>query len=226
MSKSKISVLAAAIVVLLGAVPAWAQVRPEVSVTVGWTFADGVSATDPILAGGQLYDRVDPKDSFNWGLGLGIPVNDNVELGFLFGQQPSTLIAGGTTEKEIGDFTTNTYHGYFGYNFGEADAKVRPYFLFGLGATNYGGVDFTRSNGQPGTIASFTQFSTTWGAGVKGYGAGHVGYRAGASWTPTYIKSDSVGWWCDPYWGCYLVGDHKYSNQFNVNGGVVFRFGG
>src|SRR4249920_2453354 len=132
---SKNSVLAAAFIVLMGAVPAFAQdVRPELSITVGWTFADGVSATSPILAGGQLYDRVDPKDSFSWGLGFGFPVNENVELGFLFGQQPSTLIAGGTTEKEIGDFTTNTYHGYFGYNFGPGDAKVRPYFLFGLGA--------------------------------------------------------------------------------------------
>jgi hypothetical protein len=221
---SKNSVLAAALIVLIGAVPAFAQdVRPELSITVGWTFSDGVSG-DPVLAGGQFYDRVDPKDSFNWGLGFGFPVNENVELGFLFGQQPSTLLAGGTTEKEIGDFTTNTYHGYFGYNFGPGDAKVRPYFLFGLGATSYGGVDFTRANGQAGSIASFTQFSTTWGAGVKGYGSGHVGYRAGASWTPTYIKSDSVGWWCDPYWGCYVVGDPQYANQFSLNGGVLFKF--
>ena len=142
---------------------------------------------DPFLAGGQLYYRFDRRTR-SAGVG-GFPVNENVELGFLFGQQPSTLVAGGTVEKEIGDFTTNTYHGYFGYNFGPGDAKVRPYFLFGLGATNYGGTDYTGPNGRSGTLAAFTQFSTTWGAGVKGYGSGHVGYRAGASWTPTYIKS-------------------------------------
>jgi len=43
-------------------------------------------------------------------------------------------------------------------------------------------------------------------------------------WTPTYIKSDAAGWWCDPYWGCYLVGNAQYSNQFDINGGVTFRF--
>ena len=48
--------------------------------------------------------------------------------------------------------------------------------------------------------------------------------RIGLQWTPTYIKSDAVGWWCDPWFGCYLVGDPQYANQFEINGGVVFRF--
>ncbi|MET0213234.1 MAG: hypothetical protein ABW292_09540 [Vicinamibacterales bacterium] len=39
-----------------------------------------------------------------------------------------------------------------------------------------------------------------------------------------YIKSDAAGWWCDPYWGCYLVGDPQYSNQFGFTGGVTIRF--
>ena len=213
-----------ALATVVMASPALAQEkRVEVSVLFGWTFADGVDGQAVPTEKG-IFDRLDPKDSFKWGLGVGFLTTENAEVGFMFGQQMTTLQAGGTSTVDIGDMSINTYHGYFGYNFGEADAKVRPYFLFGLGATNYGGVDFTRSNGQPGTIASFTQFSTTWGAGVKGYGAGHVGYRAGASWTPTYIKSDSVGWWCDPYWGCYVVGDPQYANQFSLNGGVLFKF--
>ena len=200
------------------------ETRAELSAFAGWTFSDGVSGTSVRAPDGNTYDRVDPKDSASWGFSFGILAGPNAEVGFIYGQQPSKLVLGGTADRELGDMSVKNYHGYFGYNFGEADAKVRPYFLFGLGATNYGGVDFTRSNGQPGTIASFTQFSTTWGAGVKGYGAGHVGYRAGASWTPTYIKSDSVGWWCDPYWGCYVVGDPQYANQFSLNGGVLFKF--
>ena len=38
---------------------------------------------------------------------------------------------------------------------------------------------------------SETQFSTTWGLGVKVFGGSNVGFRAGMQWTPTYIKSDS-----------------------------------
>jgi hypothetical protein len=44
------------------------------------------------------------------------------------------------------------------------------------------------------------------------------------AWTPTYIKSDAEGWWCDPYWGCYTVGSAQYSNQFQLAGGITLRF--
>jgi len=40
----------------------------------------------------------------------------------------------------------------------------------------------------------------------------------------TYIKSDSTGWWCDPYWGCYVTQDAQFSNQFQFAGGLSFRF--
>ena len=59
---------------------------------------------------------------------------------------------------------------------------------------------------------------------MKVFGGSNVGFRAGMQWTPTYIKSDSEGWWCDPYWGCYIVADAKYANQFQFNGGLTIRF--
>ena len=210
---------------LLSAGPALAQTkRVEVSALVGWTFADGVSG-DPIrAANGNTYDRVDPKDSFNWGFSVGGLATDNVEIGFLFGQQKSTLQISGTATTDLGNMSINTYHGYFAYNFGDPEGAIRPYVLAGLGATNYGGVGFTRADGSAGETASKTQFSTTWGAGVKFFMSPAVGARFGIRWTPTYIKSDAEGWWCDPYWGCYVVGDAQYSNQWDFSGGVTFRF--
>ena len=196
-----------ALATVVMASPALAQEkRVEVSVLLGWTFADGVEGQSVATPSG-VFDRIDPKDSFKWGLGFGVLATENAEVGFLFGQQMTTLQAGGTSTVDIGDSTISTYHGYFGYNWGDSDATARPYALIGLGATNYGGVDFTRANGQPGTIGSETQFSTTWGAGVKFFPSPSVGARVGIHWTPTYIKSDAAGYWCDPYWGCYMVGD-------------------
>jgi opacity protein-like surface antigen len=204
--------------------PAMAQDKKvEVSVLVGWTFSDGVDG-DPVTTATGIYDRIDPKDSFKWGLGAGVMVTPNAEVGFLFGQQPTTLTAGGTRTIDVGDMSVSTYHGYFGYNFGDPDATVRPYLFGGIGATNFSSVDYTRSNGQSGTIGGETQFSTTWGAGLKFFPSPSVGARFGVQWTPTYIKSDAVGWWCDPYWGCYLVGNAQYSNQWDVGGGITFRF--
>ena len=213
-----------ALATVVMASPALAQEkRAEVSVLLGWTFSDGVDG-QAIPTPSGVFDRVDPKDSFKWGLGVGFLTTENAEVGFLFGQQMSTLQASGTSTVDVGDFTINTYHGYFGYNWGESDAPVRPYALIGLGATNYSGVDYTRANGQPGEIGSETQFSTTWGAGVKFFPSPSVGARFGMHWTPTYIKSDPGGYWCDPYWGCYMVGDAQYSNQWDISGGITFRF--
>ena len=74
-------------------------------------------------------------------------------MGFIYGNQPSTLQAGGTTTKDIGDMSVSTYHGTFTYNFGESDATIRPYLMGGLGATSFGEVVYTRANGVAGTIA-------------------------------------------------------------------------
>jgi opacity protein-like surface antigen len=214
----------AVVAVVVAAAPALAQSpKVEVSGIFEWTFSDGVTG-DPVLAGdGNIYDAVDASDSFNWGFMIGVNATDNMEVGFLFGQQQSTLEITGTATREIGDLSINSYHGYFAYNFGPADAPVRPYVLGGFGATNYGGVDFT-VGGVSGTTDSSTRFSTTWGGGVKIFPAPRVGVRAGVRWTPTYIKSDAAGWWCDPFWGCYVVGDAQYANQFEMSGGVTLRF--
>jgi opacity protein-like surface antigen len=222
---SKRIVCLAAFAAVVCAVPAAAQDhRAEVGVVFGWTFSDGVEGDETLAGDGQIYNRVDSTDSFKWALDIGVLVTENAEVGFLFGQQLSTAEISGTTTREVGDLTVSTYHGYFAYNFGDPDAIARPYIMGGLGATNFGSVDYTTVGGASGSTNSGTQFSSTWGAGVKVYPRPNVGVRFGVQWTPTYIKSDAVGWWCDPFWGCYLVGDAQYSNQFDLSGGVTFRF--
>ena len=212
---------------LVWAVPASAQQpRAEISLLVGWVLSDGVDGEsrgdgrrrnlrpdrpeglrqvgpDGWRAARRLRQRgsrvhVWPADEYRWRSAA-----------------PPTF--------EVGDWTINNYHGYFAYNFFEDDAIVRPYILGGLGATSFGSVDYTRPQRRTGTVDGETQFSTTWGTGVKFY-AGNVGARIGLQWTPTYIKSDAAGWWCDPWYGCYLVGDPQYANQFEISGGILFRF--
>jgi opacity protein-like surface antigen len=209
--------------VLWSVTPTSAQ-KAEVYGLFAWTLSDGVDAEQSVLAGdGNIYDGVSTSDSASWGLGGGFHVNDRVEVGFLFMQQMTTLEITGTNTLEIGDMNVNTYHPYISFNFGETDARMRPYALIGLGATNFSSVDFT-ALGVARSTQSNTQFSTTWGAGIKMYFSPNVGIRVGVQWTPTYIKTDSEGWWCDPYWGCYVVGDPQYSNQLHFAGGVTARF--
>ena len=205
-----------AMVVAAAAATAPAQdARVELSGTAGWTFSDGVNV-------GTLDNapiRVDPKDAFSWGARIGFLVNENFEVGGLFNLQSTDLEASGIINRSIGQ-TIYNYHGYIAYNFGAADATVRPYFLGGLGATQYGSLQ-----GAQGNVGGETQFSTTWALGLKMFpSGGNFGIRLEGRWTPTYIKSDAAGYWCDPYWGCYTVGDAQYANQFELSGGLTLRF--
>ncbi len=119
-----------AFLVSLTAVPAFAQEpKAEVGVFFGWVFSDGVSGDNFRAANGNIYNRVDPKDSFGWGLDVGVMVGPNAEVGFIYANQPTTLQVSGTTTTDVGDQTTNSYHGYVGYNFGESSARLRPYFV-------------------------------------------------------------------------------------------------
>ena len=224
----KHAVLAAA---LFGAsaAPVLAQTpKVEVSVIYGFTFSDGVSGNNVVAGDGNIYNRLDPKDGGSLGLSVGFHVTENAEIGFMYAHQTSKLVAGGTRERELGDLGVSSYHGYFGYNFAPNDSHMVPFIYGGLGATNFSSVDTTTgpiaAPSATRTIPGETQFSTTWGGGVKFFPAPHIGIRVVGSFTPTYIKSDAAGWWCDPYWGCYLVGNAQYSNQLSLSGGVTLRF--
>ncbi len=203
---------------------AWAQEkRVELSGNIGYTLSDGVSGSSTTV-NGEDFTRIDPKDSVNYGGRIGFMVTPNIEVGGLFSLQSTTLQLGGIATADIGDEKLYNYHGYIAYNFGEGDAKVRPYILGGVGATQFGSVN-TTIGGRQHTIDGNSKFSTTWALGVKVFPSPNFGLRFEARWTPTYIKSDAAGWWCDPYWGyCYVVGNAQYANQFDFGGGITLRF--
>jgi hypothetical protein len=197
--------------------------KVDVSLLFGYTLSDGVSGDARKAADGNTYDRIDPKDSMFYGIAGGVYVTPGFEIGFMWRRQTTTIQISGTTTKDLGEANIDGYHPFFAYHFGDAEAKVRPYILMGIGATTYGGFSYTAPDGSLQNVTGDTQFSTTWGAGVKLYASRNVGFQLGMQWTPTYIKSDPSGYWCGWY-GCYLVGDPQYSNQLEFFGGVTFRF--
>lgn len=217
-------VFVCALLVLAMASPAWAQShRGDISVLFGYSLSDGVTGGPYFAPDGAAYDRIEPKDSMMFGVSGGFFVSPGWEIGFMWRQQPTTLEMSGTKTVELGDSTISGYHGFFAYHFGESGVNVRPYILFGLGATHYGGFSYKDPGGVTQDAGGETQFSSTIGAGVKAFASKNVGVQAGIQWTPTYIKSDPAGYWCGWY-GCYVVGDAQYSSQFEFFGGIVFRF--
>jgi hypothetical protein len=196
----------------------------EGSGRVGWTFADGVSASGSVTASdGSIYNRVDPADSMSWGFTLGVFLSRALEVEFIFDRQQTTLEVSGTRTVEVDSLDIGNYHGALAYNFGREDSSMRPYFFAGVGATSYSPLSFVGADGKAREIAGQTRLSPTFGGGVKVY-RGRIGARAEMRMTPTYIKSDTTGWWCDPYWGCYATSKSQYAWQIQMTGGVTVRF--
>jgi hypothetical protein len=213
----------AALAVLVASAPrADAQVA-EISGNYGYTFSEGVSGDDVVGGDGNTYNELNPTSSQSYHFTFGITPTQNVEVGFLWGRQQSQLEAKGTATVIVGDMNVDNYHGYFAYNFGEPQGAVRPFVVAGIGATNYGSVSFTGVSGRR-EIDGVSRFSTMFGGGVKAYLGRNVGVKVTGRWTPTYIKSEAAGWWCDPFWGCYVISDSQYSNQFDFSGGLLLRF--
>ena len=219
------------IVLVLGVTAGMAQdyKKFEISPYIGGTLSEGVDV-DPFRIPNTsiTVDRVSPKSSLSWGTGFDYNATENFAVGFNFGQQFSKLRIHqqGAGDLDAADLSVYNYHGILTYNFGETDAKIRPFFFGGLGATQYSSGEFSVAGFTSTGKLSETQFSTTWGGGVKFQASKSLGFKVAGRWTPTYIKSDPAGVWCDPYWWntCWVIGDSQYSNQFEVSAGVVIRF--
>ena len=217
--------VAIAALVVLSPSPASAQ-EPRIEITGfgGYTVSEGVNVDRGSLVS-EFIDKVNPTSGTSFGAGVGVFVSDYAQVGFQWSQQDSNLEVDGTTKRNVASLTVNNYHGVFTYNFAEPGAQVVPFAFGGVGVTEY----------SPGDVMGLaiegeTQFSSTWGGGVKLYPLPRVGISLTGRWTPTYIKSDVAGIYCSPYWspyypsGCVALPDPDYSNQLEITGGISLRF--
>lgn len=197
--------------------------RVEAGFGIGYTASEGVTSdARPLL--GQVYDSLEVESGASFHFNFGVFFNDHMQGEFLFARQNSRLLAEGPSASlDVSELAVYNYHFNFVYNWGERDAKVRPYAFGGLGATNYSfGANLI--SGSTGDLPGETRFSSTWGGGVKFYFSPSVGAKVGLRWTPTYISSESAGVWCDPFYGCWPLSTAQYSNQFDTSVGLTVRF--
>jgi opacity protein-like surface antigen len=203
----------------------FAQKEPKIEIIpfFGYSLSEGVDIDDAEIPGDRTVNRLDPTSGMSYGFETDFLLGENFYLGFNFSNQDSNLqgTVVGEGKQNFTDMSVQNYHGILGYNLGDSDAPLRPYFFGGLGATHYSPGDI-----EGYSVDSSSQFSSTWGGGVKYYFSDNVGARFGARWTPTYINSDASGIWCSPYiWGgCWVVGNANYSHQFEMSAGLALRF--
>jgi hypothetical protein len=224
------------VLILLTASTALAQPpKFELKGSLSWVLANGISFSGQEVdfpdGSTQVFNRIEPEDGVSFGLGLGVYANRNVEVAFLWDRHVSEMTLSGQpnsvsfqTTMKVSDMNIDSYHGVVIYNWGSYLDQIRPFLYGGLGSTVYGGLEFKDLYGLPRSTSAKGKFSSTWGAGVKFYPARSFGIQAHFKWTPTYIKSDPGGYWCDPWYGCYTTSNADYSNQWAFGGALLARF--
>ena len=209
----------------IGSAPIAAQgVSFVVSGFGGYSGNEGIKGKGFLAANGETYDTLTPGNGGHYGFTFGV-TEGHGEYGFMFRRQMSSLTASGTATTLIGDMPITSYHGYLAYYFGDPDNRFHPYVSAGVGATNFGRVDFTMATGGDASIAGRTEFSATFGAGLRTWFNRSFGMRFGVQWTPIYLTEKPDAVWCDDN-SCHAWGYPQYSNQVEASIGVLFRFGG
>jgi len=217
MSRARILLVAALLLVTAFAPVATAQSGLEITPTVGYRFNSTISTDSS-----AYIDSVDVPGSVSFGLTVEYPVHPNLNVEFLWSHQSSDLKADfrgappAGTNEEFASLNVDTIQIGGLWQSGRRGDKVRGYVDFLLGASILG---------PSGDFDTLTRFSMTLGCGAKFRISDKVGVRLGARWMPVYINSSDSGYyWCDPYWGCYEYYDTNYLNQFDTHVGISFKF--
>jgi len=203
-----------AIVILGGFVTSVLAQNIEVTAHAGGQINGGLDLST------SLFHRIEVGNGVNYGLTAGYLLGDHYGIEFQWNRNTADTRAqpiGGFSSIKLFTLKQNQYMANLLFHLTPREAKMRPFFLFGLGAN---ALD-PETNGVRGT----TRFVFALGGGVKYNVSHHFGLRGQFKWTPTYISTTNGGYWCDPFWGgCWAVGNDHYLNEFDVTGGVTFRF--
>jgi Outer membrane protein beta-barrel domain len=95
------------------------------------------------------------------------------------------------------------------YQFGEAEARLRPFAFGGAGATLFSAHD----------LESDTKAAFGFGAGVKYFRWRTVGVRGQFRYKPTWLNDDSEGSFCAPFGFC-----QSWLQQVDIGIGAIVRF--
>jgi opacity protein-like surface antigen len=156
----------------------------------------------------------------NYGVTAGYLFGEHFGLEFQWNHTAADTFAQpvvGGSEIKVFTLDQNQYMGNFLFHFTGEESALRPFAFFGLGASSL-------SPNRTG-VSGATRFAFSLGAGAKYNLSKHFGLRGQLKYSPTYLTTTDGGYWCDPFWGgCWVVGNNHYLNEFDITGGITFRF--
>jgi opacity protein-like surface antigen len=187
---------------ILIAAPAQAQ-NFEATALVGYTTPgaleqDARTVEDLKLAG-----------SFTWGASAGFFLTPRLEVEGSWSRVGSgVVLSTPQASQEIFDVTIDHIHGSVVYHPSDADSRIRPFLTAGAGTALFSATD----------LESEAKLSLNVGAGLKWQLWNRVGARLQGKYVPTFLN-DQDSDFCDPFGFC-----QAWLHQFELSGGVVFRF--
>jgi opacity protein-like surface antigen len=157
------------------------------------------------------------KSTWDYGVMGDVDVWPNVQAEFMWNRQPTRLGAHNIDTGQVspvGDATLDMYQWSILFALRQPEAKLKPYFVSGLGFTHF----------DTNNALNFNyRFSYNFGGGVKYFFSRHVGLRLEARYSPSRTTSSNV-LICDPFFGCFPARVANYARQGQANLGLIVRF--
>jgi opacity protein-like surface antigen len=188
--------------------------RVEVTGNIGYQVNGGLDLST------SLFHRIEVGNSTNYGASAGYLFGEHFGAEFQWNHTRADTVAqplGGGSDIKVFTLNQNQYMGNFVYHFTPHEAPLRPFVFLGLGASSL-------STNRAG-VSGATRFAFSVGGGAKYNFSKHFGVRGQLKYSPTYITTTDGGYWCDPFWGgCWVVGNDHFLHEFDMTGGITFRF--
>ncbi len=179
------------------------EITPFAGFTWGGTFTDSVTGT-----------TLRADDTKSYGLMLDFQIDERTQYELYVSRQATRLRTdkGPFTGNPLFDLDIEYYH--IGGTYTEAEGKVKPYVVGGLGATHM-------VPQGPGLNAE-TKFSFDLGGGVKLQATEHIAFRLEGRWFGTLFNGSGAVFCSNGVCAVNVQGD--LFSQFVANAGVSFGF--
>ena len=150
------------------------------------------------------------RGGFTWGIGGAGFLTPNLGAEIVFSQQASALEAvTAAGSADLYRITLAQLHANIVYQFGDGEAKWRPFVFGGAGATFFAARD----------LESATKASFGFGGGLKYFPGKTIGVRGQVRFKPTWLNDDANAGPCEPFGFC-----QGYLRPFEISAGVSIRF--
>jgi opacity protein-like surface antigen len=184
------------------------------------TFQVGAQINGGYNLSTSFFNRIEVANGVNYGITTGYLVGEHGGIEFQWNHNSADTRgqASGVSSAKLFTLTQNQYMGNFLFHFTPRSMRMRPFLFAGVGANSL--------TADVSSVSGSTRFIFALGGGAKYNVSNHLGLRAQLRWAPTYLTTtNNGGYWCDPFWGgCWVVGNSHYLHEFDITGGVTFRF--